>query len=314
MRTKHIYQIIREFDRNYGHKNTSLSCFLSQGCIYFKAGYERTGASVMFRVRAGRLGQEDAVPGEDAYRFFLSTDSIYTTPWLTPDETEQTRIWFAIRKMTWTLAGYEVEVTDNKLLRKLYRKNRETLLSCLEDVKRSDAFSVQNGAFDQSVTRSRLALEELPFLLAMETYFGGLIRQRGLTRLPGRWELYESGGSKKEAKMKKKKQTIVIPKDIAERIKRDLSPDFDLQDIRNRYDRDHTESYTADFGGGIEMDIKLCNSDFDETDTTNPLWTEAVLFQDGIELCHTDVCDTFFGLWELEDEGILYQVHVIEEP
>ena len=240
MRTKHIYQIIREFDRNYGHKNTSLSCFLSQGCIYFKAGYEKTGASVMFRVWARHLEREDAVPGEDTYQFFLSTDSIYTTPWLTPDETEQTRIWSAILKMKWILAGSEVEVTDNKLLRKLYRKNRETLLSCLEDVKRSDAFSVQNGAFDRSATRSRLALEELPFLLAMETYFGGLIRQRGLTSLPGRWGLYENGGRRRETKMRKKKQTIVIPKDSAERIKRDLSTDFDLQDIRNRYDR---ESY-----------------------------------------------------------------------
>lgn len=197
MRTKHIYQIIREFDQNYGHKNTSLSCFLSQDCIYFKAGYERTGASVMFRVWARYLEPEGAVHREDTYQFFLSSDSIYTTPWLTPDETEQTRIRSAIRKMTWTLAGYEVEVTDNKLLRKLYRKNRETLLSCLEDVKRSDAFSVQNGAFDQSVTRSRLALEELPFLLAMETYFGGLIRQRGLSRLPGRWEIYEKRRKKK---------------------------------------------------------------------------------------------------------------------
>lgn len=74
----------------------------------------------------------------------------------------------------------------------MYRKNRKSLLSCLEDVKRSDAFSVQNGVFDRSATRSRLALEELPFLLAMETYFGGLIRQRGLSRLPGRWEIYEN--------------------------------------------------------------------------------------------------------------------------
>lgn len=192
MRTKHIYQIIREFDRNYGHKNTSLSCFLSQGCIYFKAGYEKTGSSVMFRVWVRRLEPEGAVHREDTYRFFLSSDSIYTTPWLTPDETEQTGIRSAIRKMTWILAGSEVEVTDNKLLRKLYRKNRETLLSCLEDVKRSDAFSVRNGAFDRSATRSHPALEELPFLLAMETYFGGLIRERGLTRLPGRWEIYEN--------------------------------------------------------------------------------------------------------------------------
>lgn len=204
MRTKHIYQIIREFDRNYGHKNTSLSCSLSQGCIYFKAGYEKTGSSVMFRVRVGRLEPEGAVSGEDTYQFFLSTDSIYTNPWLTPDPKEQTEIWSAIRKMTWALAGYEVEVTDNKLLRKLYRKNRETLLSCLEDVKRSDAFSVQNGAFDRSATRSRLALEELPFLLAMETYFGGLIRQRGLSRLPGRWGLYENGGRRRETKIRKR--------------------------------------------------------------------------------------------------------------
>lgn len=110
-----------------------------------------------------------------------------------------------------------------------------------------------------------------------------------------------------------KTQTIIIPKDTAMRIKQDLSPEYDLEDIRERYDEDYTESYTAKFEDGIEIDIKLCNSDFDEEEMSNPLWTEAVLFRNGCELCHTEVSDEFFGLWELSDGKNTYHVIVIEE-
>lgn len=67
---------------------------------------------------------------------------------------------------------------------------------------------------------------------------------------------------------------------------------------------DDTFSKTADFGNGIEMDIKLCGAREEKP------WTEAVLFCNGSEVCHSDVCEEFEGEWELEYNGNIYVVNV----
>lgn len=67
---------------------------------------------------------------------------------------------------------------------------------------------------------------------------------------------------------------------------------------------DDTFSKTANFGNGIEMDIKLCGSRLEEP------WTEAVLFRNGCELCCSEVFDEFEGEWKLEFDGTEYSVTV----
>ena len=70
---------------------------------------------------------------------------------------------------------------------------------------------------------------------------------------------------------------------------------------------DETISFTAKFEEGIEMDIKVCG-----TNDGSAAWTEAVLFKNGSEICHTDVCNSITGKWELEYNGNTYTVNVVE--
>ena len=72
----------------------------------------------------------------------------------------------------------------------------------------------------------------------------------------------------------------------------------------NRFGEDDTITSTAKFGNGVEMDIKLCGADNDYP------WTEAVLFENGSEVCCTEVCEDFLGEWELEYNGDQYIVYV----
>lgn len=67
-----------------------------------------------------------------------------------------------------------------------------------------------------------------------------------------------------------------------------------------------TLSFTADFGNGIEMDVKLCGVDYESGGDNRP-WTEAVLFKNGSEIGHTNPDDKFFTIWEIEDDDIRYR-------
>lgn len=74
-----------------------------------------------------------------------------------------------------------------------------------------------------------------------------------------------------------------------------------LMSMKNSMEEDDTISHTAVFDNGFEMDIKLCGADDDYP------WAEAVLFdENGGELCHTDVEEEYFGVWELEYDGDTY--------
>ena len=67
---------------------------------------------------------------------------------------------------------------------------------------------------------------------------------------------------------------------------------------------DDTIIKTAKFDNGIEMDIKLCGAQDDYP------WTEAVLFNNGSEVCCSEVSDEYVGEWELEYNGNQYVVYV----
>ena len=70
---------------------------------------------------------------------------------------------------------------------------------------------------------------------------------------------------------------------------------------------DDTLIWSASFGNGFEMDIKLCGADEEVA------WTEAVLFKDGCELACTDCMDTILGEWEIDYDDVAYITYVIEE-
>lgn len=91
-------------------------------------------------------------------------------------------------------------------------------------------------------------------------------------------------------------QLVNVKPGLAETIERYLSADSE-DDYQGE---DNTISVTAVFPDGIEMDIKCCGCNND------PSWTEAVLFQNGSELCHTDVEEEFFGPWALDYNGRRY--------
>ncbi len=70
---------------------------------------------------------------------------------------------------------------------------------------------------------------------------------------------------------------------------------------------DETITETATFPDGVEMDIKCCGVQYKEGEK-NLAWTEAVLFQNGCEICCSEISDEFFGEWELEALGNTYVV------
>ena len=61
--------------------------------------------------------------------------------------------------------------------------------------------------------------------------------------------------------------------------------------------RDETICNTAVFPNGVEMDIKLviCEGE------SYP-YTEAILYDNGVEVDFTEPCDEYIDEWELEDE------------
>ncbi len=67
---------------------------------------------------------------------------------------------------------------------------------------------------------------------------------------------------------------------------------------------DNTIVYTMVFSNNIEMDIKCCGCK-DESS-----WTEAVLFNNGHELCCSEVYDTFIREWRLDYNDNIYIVNI----
>ena len=107
-------------------------------------------------------------------------------------------------------------------------------------------------------------------------------------------------------------KTITVHAGIAERIDRYISVNPASED--ECLPIDETIRYTADFGNGVEVDVKCCGVDYEDTpDAINTAWTEAVLFENGYERDNIFGEDEFFCDWEFEYDGNEYIVHVIRE-
>lgn len=105
-------------------------------------------------------------------------------------------------------------------------------------------------------------------------------------------------------------RTIYVPSREADRIISYLNTDPICEE--ECFGEDGTYVQTADFGGGYEMDIKMCGVQYNEGDDNRP-WTEAVLFHNGAEICHSDPETTYFGEWELAEDDKLYVTHVVPD-
>lgn len=111
-------------------------------------------------------------------------------------------------------------------------------------------------------------------------------------------------------KSMKRELTICIGKEEADRIEKLLS--VKPKNQKECFGPDETIMHTADFGGGIEMDVKLCGVAYEE-DSDNLPWTEAVLFHDGCQVAMCEPDEEYFTVWELEYEGVTYAVNVTRE-
>lgn len=107
--------------------------------------------------------------------------------------------------------------------------------------------------------------------------------------------------------MKKIRKKIIVPASEAETITKFLSMQPESED--QCLGENETMTYTAQFGHGMEMDIKVCGVQFEEGGDNRP-WTEAVLFKDGHELCCSEPDDVFFKDWTLTYGPADYIVNV----
>lgn len=102
-----------------------------------------------------------------------------------------------------------------------------------------------------------------------------------------------------------KKCELAIPKSIINKYNNLMSVEtlnYEQNDIP-RYET--IESWTVNFGNGYEADLKVCSSDYGD-----PLWCEAVLFKDGYERSCTDAEEMLDGDWDLNADGISFNLHV----
>lgn len=108
------------------------------------------------------------------------------------------------------------------------------------------------------------------------------------------------------------KAELKVPRDKAEYIRHLLSTEPCSEE--ECLNENETIIYTVDFDDEMSMDIKVCGVQFiDEEGMTNMPWTEAVLFDKGCEVVHSEPSEDFFGEWELTDDDKTYQVTVVAE-
>lgn len=103
---------------------------------------------------------------------------------------------------------------------------------------------------------------------------------------------------------------IVIPKNKAKEITRILN----TKPVNEEgcFGEDETMAYTADFGNGIQMDVRICGVRYKEGECNRP-YTEAVLFKNDYELCRTNPDSDFFGKWDLIYDNVRYIADITVE-
>ena len=101
---------------------------------------------------------------------------------------------------------------------------------------------------------------------------------------------------------------ITISKKEAEQINKHLHVEPTCED--ECLGENITIVHTATFDNGIEMDIKCCGVEYRADEESNTAWAEAVLFDNGNEICCTEPSDEYLGEWICEYNGDEYVVIV----
>lgn len=106
-------------------------------------------------------------------------------------------------------------------------------------------------------------------------------------------------------------ETLRIPKNVSNRIEYLLNHEPTSAD--ECLGEDETIRYTVRFyKTSMEMDIKLCGVQYEEGSSNLP-WAEAVLFNNGLEVAFSEPQDGYFGKWDFEYKGIVYECNVVKE-
>lgn len=103
-------------------------------------------------------------------------------------------------------------------------------------------------------------------------------------------------------------KTLYINKEEADRINKYLTVEPTCED--ECLGEDITIIHTVQFDNGIEMDIKCCGVQYEERNESNLAWTEAVLFDNGYQVCYTEPYDGYLGEWICEYDNDEYIVYV----
>lgn len=94
--------------------------------------------------------------------------------------------------------------------------------------------------------------------------------------------------------------TVNIPEDYYDK----LAPLFETTKNRDDIPRCETiHRMTKNLENDLELDAKICSSDKDD-----PLWSELVLFENGQELCHSEIGSSLDETLELTYNNITYIV------
>lgn len=95
-------------------------------------------------------------------------------------------------------------------------------------------------------------------------------------------------------------KTIRIPENEAAIIQKWLDSNKPISDAG---EIETVKCFTAIFDDGIEVDIKVCNSD------TGP-YIDAVMFEDNCEIGFLEVRDTLIGIYDFREDQDFYRVIV----
>ena len=101
-------------------------------------------------------------------------------------------------------------------------------------------------------------------------------------------------------------EILKVPQDELKEIRQLLETG---ENFNGKFTEDDTITYSVVFHlNGYTADIKVCGANEDLP------WTEMVLFdKNGSECTCTDVSEDFEGEWELEYNGDIYKVLVVEK-
>ena len=112
------------------------------------------------------------------------------------------------------------------------------------------------------------------------------------------------------------RQVIAVPQQALDIIYNYLN--VEPQTYEQAQGEDNTIIYTADFGNGIQMDVKCCGVQWHpytpeelSYGETNTSWSESVLFLNGSEVGCEYGENEFVGEWTVEFNGDTYTAVVV---